>query len=290
MRKYLIYNLAAVAFALGTLISCDAPDQELEPIISPDSKPVATFTPSVSGTTFSEGDTLILTIASDKMIDRALTFTAMVEGGTADELDYTVIGNDGSVAVMQPYTNTVEMMIIFTEDNFPEAGEDLQLEIGVYGIAEKYLLGPSYQNLSLDLDIVNVNDPSSLTIAMGWPTEDDFDFIVWRDTSVTAEPLLEPWGDAGATTHNPEVDNNIWLEEPGTYYVGIMDWDAGPFDYTFTFGYPDGSMSTITGTFDKETKTYINDPWTAWGGSYDSYRLLKIVNDGTTFTVTALVD
>jgi len=76
----------------------------------------------------------------------------------------------------------------------------------------------------------------------------------------------------------------------GTYYVNVMDWDAGiDFDYTFTLGYPDGSVEVITGIFTGTDKSgYVNDQWTAWGGSYDSYRILQVVNDGTKFTVTEL--
>ena len=217
------------------------------------------------------------------MIDRSITFSADILSGTADESDYVI-----EPATLLPYTKEVKMYIIGVEDDSPEAEETVKFDITVPSIADKYLLNPSVTFPTVDLKIANVNDPTLLTIVFSWPTEDDMDIVTWSDTD--ENPLTE-WGDGGATGSNPEIDKSIWLSDPvGNYYVNIMDWDAGiDFNYTFTLGHPDGSVTTITGTFQGTDKSiYTNDPWTAWGDSYDSYRVLKVVNDGTKFTVTKL--
>jgi len=277
------YKLIGLALIVIGFAACDTASQDVEPVISPDGKPAATFTASSTSQTLKEGDTLIYTIKTDRMIDRSITFSADILSGTADESDYVI-----EPATLLPYTKEVKMYIIGVEDNSPEAEETVKFDINVPSIADKYLLNTSVTFPTVDLKIANVNDPTLLTIVFSWPTEDDMDIVTWSDTD--ENPLTE-WGDGGATSSNPEIDNAIWLTDPvGTYYVNIMDWDAGiDFTYTFTLGHPDGSVQTITGTFQGTDKSiYTNDPWTAWGDSYDSYRVLKVENDGTKFTVTKL--
>jgi hypothetical protein len=283
MRKYFKYKIIGFVLILAGVVSCDTATQDVEPVISPANYPVASFATSSSSASLTEGDTLTYTITMDKMLDRAITFTAVITGGTADEDDLLA-----EPVVMNPYNNEVKLYIIANDDGFPEIDETLEFEIRVLSIAERYLLNQNTVFPSASLTLVNVNDPTLLTIAFSWPTDDDMDIVTWSDTP--DYPHTE-WGDGGATGSNPEVDKSIWLSDPvGTYYVNIMDWDAGiEFDYTFTLGHPDGTLQIINGTFDGTDKSiYTNDQWTAWGGSYDSYRILKVVNDGTKFTVTSL--
>ena len=48
-------------------------------------------------------------------------------------------------------------------------------------------------------------------------------------------------------------------------------------------------IKIIEGTFDSDNLgNYTEDICTAWGGGFSSYRILKVVNDGTKFIVTAL--
>lgn len=263
--------------------ACDTASQDVEPIISPENYPLATITSASGSTDIQEGDTLTYIIATNKMIDRAITFTPVVTGGTAGEADFIA-----APAVLQPYSREAKLYIIATEDNIPEQSETVNVRISIESIAERYLVNPNTVLPSASLTIENKNDPTLLTIMFSWPTDDDMDIVTWSDTE--DYPLTE-WGAGGATSSNPEFDTAIWLSDPvGTYYVNIMDWDAGiDFDYTFTLGYPDGSVQVIEGTFTGTDKSgYTNDQWTAWGGSYDSYRILKVENDGTQFTVTVL--
>jgi hypothetical protein len=282
-----IYKIAGVVLILAFAVSCDllrTAEQDVSPVISPDNKPSVTYTANITGNTVIEGGKIIYTIKLDKPIDRALTFSANKIGGTATEGD----DYEANTVVLQPYATEVKMEIVAIMDDYPEVEETLQLEIGIFGIAERYLINPNTTNpTTVDLKIANKNEAGKLTIAMEWADHDmDFDFVTWSDTP--ENPMTE-WGDAGASSHNPEIDKSIWLDDPaGTYYVNIMDWDSGPFDYKFSIGHPGGTVQFIEGTFDRSTTTYVNDPWTAWGDSYDSFRVLKVENTGTAFTVTKL--
>lgn len=273
--KYRIFGIALLATGL---FACTA-EQDVEPVISPDNKPAVTFTPSSSVTTLTEGDTLVYSIKTDKPIDRAVTFSAKINGGTAGEEDFTI-----ESAVLQPYTTSVDMYIIANSDDMPEASETFDIEIGAYSIADRYLLNPTTVNPTASFTITNVNDPTLLTVVFEWPDEDtDIDIVVFSETE-------GEWSDQGATGHNPEVDKSIWLSDPtGTYYINIIDWDSDTFTYKFTIGHPDGTNEVIEGTFDTtDYSVYTRDNWTSWGGSYPSYRVLKVVNSGTGFTVTKL--
>jgi len=278
MRKYFKYNILGLALIVIGVVACETASQEVSPVISPDGYPVATFTSNLAGTSISEGDTIKYTITLDKMLDRALTFTAKVKGGTADETDFTAEG-----VVLEPYTKEAKFYIIATADNFPEASETLQLEIGVFGIGDRYLLNQSQVNPSLDITIANHNDPDVLTIAFGWPNPDD-------DIDIFAYYGSEDWGTA-ATSDNPEILTSIWPTDPnGTYYFDIDPFlvNTPTFDYTISIGHPNGNIQIITGTFDTENlDSYTVDTYDDWG-DYPTYRLLEIENLDGVFTITNL--
>jgi hypothetical protein len=284
MRKYIKYKIVGLAILVAALAGCDTASQEASPVVSPDDYPVAVFETDFTGTSVKEGDTIAYTITFDKMIDRSVTFTVTQTGGTATDHDWIVEN-----AVLQPYTLEAELLLIFPTDDVP-GEEDMifQAEIGATSLADKYLVNPSVKNPTLDLTLQSENDPTLLTIMFSWPTDEDIDIVTWSDTK--DYPLTE-WGADGASSSNPEFDKSIWLSDPlGDYYVNIMHWGVPPFDYTFTLGHPDGSVEIITGTFDSDNLgTYTMDLWMAWGDpGYESYRVLKVENDGSKFVVTKL--
>ncbi len=238
----------------------------------------ATITTDFTDAEVTEGESISYTVKLDKPIEYDLTFDLKVDGD-ADALEYKPL-------VIPAYSTEGVMVINFPNDGIPSADKNVSIEMGVFNVNYKYILTDT-EYPTLDLTVKNVNDPTLLTIMFSWPTSDDIDIVTWSDTD--EYPMTE-WGDGGATGANPEFDTSIWLSDPvGTYYVNIMHWGAPSFDYTFTIGHPDGSIQIIEGTFDSDNlDQYIMDPWTAWGDSYDSYRILKVVNDGTKFVVTAL--
>jgi hypothetical protein len=283
MKKNILYKVLGLALLTVGMIACDTASQDASPVVSPDGYPVATFTLSSTSTTINEGDTLTYTITTNKAIERAITFTPVITLGTATADDFTV-----EPVVLQPYSTEAEMYIIANSDDLPEAtNETFKVEITVAGIAERYLLKPGQVFPSVNLSIANVNDETLLTLSFAWDTEDDIDMVTWRDRTATSQPL-QAWGNGGATSANPETDKSIWVSDPdGTYYVNLMDYGADPFNYTFLIGHPNGTVQTITGTFDRSATTYTMDPWTAgWTGN--SYRVLQVVHTGETFVVTKL--
>ncbi|MCF8345834.1 MAG: hypothetical protein K9G38_01375 [Bacteroidales bacterium] len=281
MRNYILRKLTGLALLAVVVAGCDTASQEVEPVISPDNYPVATFTTDFTGETVNEGETISYVISVDKQLDKSITFHVIPDtGNVADDHDYAY-----EPAVLQPYTSEVTMDINFPLEDIVEDSESFSFEIGATSLADKYLLNPSTENPTHDLTVVNVNDPTLLTINFEWYTDEDIDIVTWSDTDTYP---MTPWGDGGATGSNPEIDKSIWLADPpGDYYVNIMDWGVESFDYTFKLGFPDGTNQVITGTFVRDD--YQMDLWTAWGGDgYASYRVLKVNVSASGFTVTEL--
>ena len=67
-----------------------------------------------------------------------------------------------------------------------------------------------------------------------------------------------------------------------------MDWDGALLVIPSGSVIPMERFQVIQGTFDRSKTNYVNDLWTAWGDEYDSFRVLKVVHNGNSFTVTKL--
>ena len=277
MRKYLKFNILGLVLIVMALVSCDQASQDVEPVIDPGTYPVATFTTSFTGSTVTEGDTIKYTISVDKQLDRALTFDVKLTGGTADEHD--IITN--APVVLAPYTSEIELYIIIARDNFPEVTETLEMEIGVFGIAEKHLLNPSTVNPKPSVSITNYNRPDRFTIALGWTTvKDDLDLF-----AISAD--YGDWGLAGSSD-NPEIMMDIWPDDPdGVYYITIDPYHVyqPTVNYTFSIGHPNQTVQFFSGVFDYTNRNtaYTIDYFAYWG--VNTYRLLEVTNSGGTFTV-----
>jgi hypothetical protein len=194
--------------------------------------------------------------------------------GTDFEFDDTLL--------IKAYATSVTGNISILSDEVYEPTETFVLEIG----GDVNISNASVPASTITFNILNFVG-STLNISFAWPGKNDYDIVTWNATKT---PLIG-WGDHGATTANPETDSSIHLTDPvGTYYVNVMEWDYGvKFDYTFTIAVAGLNPQIITGTFDgTNVSQYTNDKWTKWGGSYDSFRVLKVVNDGTKFVVTKL--
>jgi len=274
--KYLIIGLVLVAFGVT---GCD--DDDVSATISPADYPVATFTTDFVGDVIPENGSITYTITIDKPIEYDLHFSIKYDG-TVDEDDFEELED----AVIPAYSTSTDISINFLYDGVSEEEETMSIEIGEFNLGTRYFLNPSTVNLKQELKVANlVNDPSLLSIQFDWSNSEDIDIVTWSAT----DPM-EGWGDGGATGAQPEMDESLLLSDPvGTYYVNIMHWGGPTFDYTFTIAHPDQTEQVITGTFDADNlDQYTNDIWTDWGDPYDSYRVLKVENDGTKFTVTKL--
>ena len=276
MRKYL-YNIVGL-FLLGIFaVSCDSAHQDVSPVVSPDDNPVATFITDFSGNTVTEGDTITYSISLDKPYIASLTFSVKVTGGDADENDIEIIS--GTIPAFHTET---EVKIIIRRDNLPETSETIDLELGVFSAAERYVLNPSVVYPTPSLTINNYNHPDRLTLAFGWPDDhDDFDIIIVSEAA-------GPWGSA-ETSANPEICLDLWpSDDDGTYYLDVLPYDVSTAvtEYTISIGYPDQSVEFIEGTFDMSAlATYTADTYSG----DDIYRVLKIVKSGNDFTITSLL-
>lgn len=260
MRKHIIYNVLGLAFIVAGMVACDTASQDVEPVISPDGYPTATIAPVA--TSVSEGNQLIINITTDKMIDRSLTFTFKQTGGTANADDYSV-----EPAVIAPYTKSAQMVINTEVDYDFAASETIIGEIGVYSIAEKYLLNPATVNpYKLTITINNTVSPE-LNVTFSWnadvvidgDTYDaadniDFDFIVCPEAGFD---ISDPWATEigiydAATGSSPEhmtlsgLDNGTYLLVADLYYNDFV-------------GYSDGSVKIpIVASFTRQGTSVID--------------------------------
>jgi len=251
MKKYLIFNLAALALVLGTFVACEY-SQDVDPIVSPDGYPRVTFTPAEAYSAVKEGDTVIYNVSVDKMIDRALTFNAVVAGGEGDEDDFV-----STPGVIAPYTSSAQVMVVFLQDWDAEATENISLEFGIFGVAEKYLVHQSTENPVLDLTIENfVSD--DLTITIGWEqlvtgmeiiggevTLPNGDVVEWVDT-VEAEYDAHDFMDFDILI-SPAADfdpADPWASEIGNYSAA-----TGSNPEVMTVGLEDGEYILWTDLF-----------------------------------------
>lgn len=266
MRKHIIYNVLGLAFVVAGMVACDTASQDTEPVISPDGYPTATITPAA--TSVAEGNQLVINIATDKPIDRSLTFTFKQTGGTANGDDYSV-----EPAVIAPYSKTAQIVITTNVDFDYTATETIIGEVGVYSIAEKYLLNPKTVNPTKMTITINNTVSPELNVEFSWnadviidgDTYDaadyiDFDFIVCPEAGFD---ISDPWATEigiydAATGSSPEhmtlsgLANGSYLLVADLYYNDFV-------------GYSDGSVKipivasfTRQGTNIIDTKVGIN--------------------------------
>lgn len=275
MRINLKYNIVGLALLILFSVGCDK-DQIVEPPISTDRYPVATFTTDFTGSEVYEGDTIKYTITLDKMLDRALTFTlkSLDENATAvDGENYT-----WETVVIPPYSKEANFNVLFPTSNVPDATVfKTKFEIGVFGIADKNLLGPATKNPVLDVTIKN----NALKVSFAWSPVDDNDMdIVIVDDPPSA--VVSGW--AGATGANPEYTSMSGELADGTYYLEVDPYSiaSATMDFTINVSANGGSLETFTGTFDMGALDTYED-----GGV--GKRILKIVKVGTEYTYTQLI-
>ncbi|HLO59967.1 MAG TPA: hypothetical protein VK179_14560 [Bacteroidales bacterium] len=283
MKKYTIFNLAALVFFAGTFVACEY-SQDTDPVISPDNYPKVTVTPVGDYSALKEGDTIYYTASIDKMNDRALTISARVKSGAANADDFIV-----SPAIIQPYTTSATMMIIFPTDWDAEPTEDCVLEIGIFSLGEKYQVNPSTVFPTANLTIENYVSPD-ITVSIGWSgevsgmeaveksvtldngvvidyidsTEMTYDAADMVDFDVLVSPAADfdpanPWASeignySAATGKNPE--EFIAALEDGEYIIWADLW-VNDFYNTFYEFLPDVKLP-VTANF-RQQGTALNE-------------------------------
>jgi hypothetical protein len=280
MRKYILYKVLGLAFVVIGMVACDTASQEVEPVISPDGYPVSTITPVA--TTVMEGENLVVNITIDKMIERSITFTFVQTGGTADENDYSV-----ESATLQPYTKSVQMVFETFVDYDFDATETLEGEIGVYSIADRYLLNPSAENpVDVSFTITNTVSPD-LKVSFSWggdvviddvtydaADEVDFDFLVCPEADFD---VSDPWANCldiydAVTGSNPEEMTLSGLAD-GVYYLvaelwynGLATYDGdGSFTIPIVTSFTRQGTSVIDMEVTQDPADVITDSTLGWG-------------------------
>lgn len=261
MRKYIKYKMLGLAFLAVSFAACDTADQDTAPVISPDNKPVATFTIVKGSTTATEGDTIVYEITTDKMIERSITFSLKQTGGTADEEDYSCPS-----VTMAPYTTSVQLVILTSQDFDFTASETIIGEIGAFSIADRYLLAPGTTNPTPTITLNNwVSD--DLKVAFSWDQEVlidgdpydasehiDFDFFV---SVAEGFDILDPWATEigiydAATGSHPEELTLSGLDD-GTYIL----W-ADLFYSDFAGESNDSSLINIVTSFTRQGTSLVD--------------------------------
>jgi hypothetical protein len=260
MRKYIKYKVLGLAFIVIGIVACDTASQEPEPIVPPVGYPVPTYV-NATGTTVVEGTAIIYNITIDQMIDRALTFAFRQTGGTATDADYSAAS-----AVIAPYTKSTQLIIQTNEDFDTDASETIVGEIGVFGIADRYLLDPASENQQVSLTITNFVSPNlevafywNADVTFGGETYDaadyiDFDFLVSPEADFD---IADPWASEigiydAATGSHPETMTLEGLDD-GSYLL----W--ADLYYNDFVGYSDGSVKIpIVAKFTRQGTTVVD--------------------------------
>lgn len=218
MKNKVLYKILGLALLVVGAVACDTASQDAEPVISPDGYAVATFE-NKTGTTVSEGDTLIYEITLDKTIDRAVTFSFRKTGGTCDADDYSV-----EPAVIQPYTNKANLLIIFHEDYDYAATETLTGTIGAFSIADKYLLNSTTVNPTLTITVNNyVSD--LLSISLSWGQE------VTVEKIVNVELTAEEYGNEYTVIVKDTVEVTVDVADEVDFDIIVVDIDGNVVDW-----------------------------------------------------------
>lgn len=303
MRKHIIYNVLGLAFVVAGMVACDTASQDTEPVISPDGYPTATITPAA--TSVAEGNQLVINIATDKPIDRSLTFTFKQTGGTANADDYSV-----EPAVIAPYSKTAQIIITTNVDYDFTATETIVGEVGVYSIAEKYLLNPKTVNPTKMTITINNTVSPDLDIEFAWnadvvidgETYDaadyiDFDFIVCPEAGFD---ISDPWATEigiydAATGSSPEhmtlsgLANGSYLLVADLYYNDFVGSSDGSVKIPIVASFTRQGTSVIDSKVGinpadmmaDNTPGYDNDP----SGAYNVV-VAKVTVAGDKYTIT----
>ncbi|MCB2195161.1 MAG: hypothetical protein KQH79_04840 [Bacteroidetes bacterium] len=284
MKRKLIYNIIGLAILITGIVSCDQASQEASPIVEPDaSYPVVTGITLETTGTIREGDTIVYTIAINKPLTHSLTFSAIVDSTATTLVEHEDFDFEGGT--IPAWETEGELWIVSHKDFIPEPAGVVAFDITLESEGEKYTLHPD--NEYPPTQEITINPGLWLDITMEWSSSDDIDFVIFKEDNT--DPYFDINYSSGATLDMPEGSSDIGRDDVGTYYIGIIHWGVPAFDYTFTFGSASDGIETITGTFNSDyLRAYDIDPWTAWGGVYHAYRVIKVVNDGTNYTVTKL--
>lgn len=289
MKKFIKFKLLFILSVVILAISCEESSQDVEPIISTDGYPLATF--SVGPTEINEAGSpeVIITIKFDKMINRPVTFNAVQVGGTAVvHEDY-----DFSEAIVEAYTNQAELVVKIYEDATIEDIETLVLQLEAPALSNKYLINPDSELPEYTIKIDNYVS-KSLDMTFDWDklinfggtdyhTHGNIDFDIYiskspfsMDDPFNIESLLAVY-DAASGNAPEELSISLDDYEDGDYYLFADTYSNGfagldtntevPINTTFLRE----GKSSQTLTQDPSQVLNSDTPGGAEGGNFQGY-------------------
>ncbi len=263
------------------IVGCDAEkaDQEPSELGSTAYKPTLVITPSVASGNVEEGSQITFTLTTDRVIEFDINFKATLMSGTASEDDIDL----GTIKLAK-FTNSAVLTVKIADDMIPEIDETAVIKIEPDGVDSEFWIIPNNTLPTFSYTIKSPVHPENLVIAAGWDGDaaPDLDFFIFNE--------LEGAWDNSASSDNPEIAS-IWGSDPdGVYFLGFDPYEVedgvDSFEYSFIMGSPDGSVNTISGTFDYENR---DTAYTTM--DYDGttvYLLVKVVKNGLNYVATPL--
>jgi len=267
MKKYLKFKLLFILSVLIFAISCEESSQDVEPIISTDSYPLATFSASTTDIDEAGSPEVIITIKFDKMINRPVTFTAVQVGGTAVvHEDYDV-----SEAILEAYTNQAQLVVKIYEDATAEDIETLVLQIETPALSNKYLINPDSELPEYTIKINNYVS-RSLDMTFDWDKlinyagtdyhthgNIDFDFYISTSPFSMDDPFANILAVYDAATGNAPEELSISLDDfaDGDYYIFADLYENGFYGLDTNTPVP---VNTTFSRVGKSSQTLTQDP------------------------------
>ena len=264
------------------IVGCDAEqaDQDPSEIGSTKYKPTLTITPSVASGDVAEGTAITYQLSTDKIMEFDINFKASLVGGTASGADFEL-----GTGVIGKFKNNTTITVEILDDMIPENDETAIIKIEADGLDSEFWIIPNNTLPEFSYTIKSSVNPTDLVVALEWDAGAASDLDMW-----TFSEAGVAWSNA-ATSDNPEVGVSVEeADDDGVYFVGFDPYDVNSgvesFEYSFHIGTPDGTVKTISGTFDYAARDEAYDTMEYQGTVV--YLLLKVVKTGMNYVVTAL--
>jgi hypothetical protein len=216
------------------LNSCD--EDSVADNVDPYEYPLLTISPidpDINNTTINEGDdiTASFKVELSAMLRNSVAVSARQIGGTADEDDYAF-----SSAVIAPWTNEAIFTISINPDGITEETETLELEIGVFDVANMYTVSPASENYIFNLTIENC----ATCVTCDWTLDMQDDYgDGWNGGYLTFIANGNALGDFAAsgsgTSETISIPNDVLLE---VFYTS-GSWES---ENTYQIYDPNGTL------------------------------------------------
>ena len=297
-------TIALLALLVVIGVSCDTAQQDIEPIVSTDNYPIATFVVSDPIVSEAGGAMVTVDITFDKPIDRSVSFSGVKVAGSATEHeDFEIHG-----AIVPAFSKSAQLVIEIFEDTEPEDVETIQIQIDRPSLASKYLINPISDLPLIDIEIKNYVS-ESIDITFDWATAlmydgDAYSSCTYVDLDIFVSDaagfdINDPWATFNGTGYAatgdcPEVLNMdkadwgdgeyiIWHELYGSEYYFL--WEEKPVPITTTFLRAGVFSETIVQ--DDSQAILSTDPGDVEGGTSINGYIAKVTIAGDTYTITA---